>query len=133
MQNSINSNRKKYLIIKSNLRIYTFIHLFSVIMQYMSKSGVIQIHAQKHFHSRALTFLMKNAFYFILKANFIHNFSSKIMQKMRQEYQFHTSFRFLKKLYMRQQQVVCSLVLIYFDRRLNLVYHKHKLYKILDY
>ena len=79
MQNSINSNRKKYLIIKSNLRIY----LFSVIMQYMSKSGVIQIHAQKHFHSRALTFLMKNAFYFILKANFIHNFSSKIMQKMR--------------------------------------------------
>ena len=30
--------------------------------------------------------------------------------------EFQTSFCFLEKLYMRQKQVVCSLVSIYFDR-----------------
>ena len=41
-------------------------------------------------------------------------FSSKIMQKMWQRYYFQTSL-FLKKLNMRWKQVVCSLVLVYFD------------------
>ena len=37
------------------------------------------------------------------------------MQKMGQESQFQTSFCFLKKLYMRQKQVVYSLVAVYFE------------------
>ena len=39
---------------------------------------------------------------------------------------------FLKKLYMKQKQVVSSLVSIYFDS-LNLAYNKNKLFKTLDY
>ena len=42
-------------------------------------------------------------------------FSSKIMEKMMQGDQFHTSFYFLEKLNMRLKQVVCSLASIYFD------------------
>ena len=59
-------------------------------------------------------------------------FSSKIMWKMRQGDQFQTSFYFLEKLNMRWKQVVCCLVLLYFDS-LNLSYNKNELYNPLDY
>ena len=48
----------------------------------------------------------------LIEYNFIY-FFSKIMQKMWQGEQF--LFRFFKELYIRQKQVVCSLISIYFD------------------
>ena len=46
----------------------------------------------------------------IIEYNNKNTFFSKIIQKMRQEDQFQTSFCCFKKLYMRLKEVVCSLL-----------------------
>ena len=58
-------------------------------------------------------------------------FSFKIIQKIRQRNQFQASFCFLKKLYVTSKQVVCTLVLIYFDSP-PLEHTIEKLYITLD-
>ena len=52
---------------------------------------------------------------------------------MRQGDQLQTSLFLFKKLDMRQKQMVCSLVSIYFDNPGNLAYNKSKLCKTLDH
>ena len=64
-------------------------------------------------------------------------FSSKIMQKMRKENQFHTSFFLKKALYEGKasglQLRYYDIYAIYFDIVFNFAQNKNKLYETLDY